>query len=143
MRLASVGGRLRIRQRGTVTQAACKQARRRVAVAEDARYPRCCRRGTNRTWTGAAAGKQGSREARRKLGKCEGVCGRLIARASSHPMPSSHRIASHHISSLTRRNKSPSPSPSHHYHQLVPTYTLPPYWAMPRRLLCPALPLRA
>ena len=32
-----VGSRMRLGQRGTVTQAACNQVRRRLAVAEDAR----------------------------------------------------------------------------------------------------------
>jgi len=79
-------GRLRLRQRGRVTQAACNQVRRRLPVAEDARNSYYCKRGTNRTWTcaAAAAGKRG------KLGKC----GRLIA----HPMPSSHRVPSHLLS---------------------------------------------
>lgn len=49
-----------------------------------------------------------------------------------------HIIPSHPVTSLAREGTS-RPLP----HLLVPTYTLPPYWAMLRRLLCPALPLRA
>ena len=89
-------------------------------------------KGTNSTERGLVQQQQGS-AALRSVG---------VLSRGHHAMPCHRPIASHPITSLAHAKEQAS-RPRTLTHLLVPTYTLPPYWAMLRRLFCPALPLRA
>ena len=90
-----------------------------------------CERGTDRRKRGLVQ--------QRQQGSAAGV---VWASYRAGIMPCHRPIPSHPITSLSHAKEQAS-RPRTLTHLLVPTYTLPPYWAMLRRLFCPALPLRA